>query len=53
MNTFIHVKENVHCAHYEGKRLGNPNQCICWAKGPIQELEIARGQEKHFRKALR
>ena len=33
-----------------GKRPGNPNLCICWAKGPIRELKVARGQEKHFRK---
>ena len=33
-----------------GKRPGNSNLCICWAKGPIRELKVARGQEKHFRK---
>ena len=29
-----------------GKRPDNPNLCICWTKGPIRRLGIARGQEK-------
>ena len=28
----------------------NPNLCICWTKGPIRGLGIARGQEKTLMK---
>ena len=35
-----------------GKMPDNPNLCIYWTKGPIRELEVARGQEKHFQKTL-